>query len=403
MSSASEAPELREFREYARRWLRENAPPPPPVRLPLSAIEVMTEPQRDYLQAWQRRCYEAGLVGCDYPKPYGGGGHTGFQRVANQELGRAPVPFLINLVGLNMAAPTILVHGSEEQKQRFIPGALSGDEIWCQGFSEPGAGSDMANQQTLAVRHGEHWVVNGHKVWTTLGHFAKWMILIARTDRDSKYDGLTYCLCPIQGHPGVTVRPLVKLTGESGFNEVMFENTEVHDSLRLDAVGKGWTVAMTTLTYERGAAESAGGGGGERNPIELLIDLARRTQRDGVCAADDPLTRDAIVQQAILAEGVRQNARRSRVPALCDHPLRLPLQQKVLTTELAQANARLGVSIAGAAGTLYKIDPRAPHDGRWPLAYMHSYGGTIAAGTNEIQRNILGERVLGLPKEPAPR
>jgi len=399
MSSASEAPELREFREYARRWLRENAPPPPPVRLPLSAIEVMTEPQRDYLQAWQRRCYEAGLVGCDYPKPYGGGGHTGFQRVANQELGRAPVPFLINLVGLNMAAPTILVHGSEEQKQRFIPGALSGDEIWCQGFSEPGAGSDMANQQTLAVRHGEHWVVNGHKVWTSLGHFAKWMILIARTSKEHKYDGLTYFLCPIAGHAGVTVRPLLKITGESGFNEVLFEDARIPDTNRLDDVGKGWTVAMTTLTYERGAAESAGGGGGDGpSPTQRLIDLARDSWRDGECAANDPVTRDAIVQRAIVAEGLRQNGRRARVPALCDHPMRLPLQQKLTASEFVQQNARLGVEIAGARSTLYKLDEKAPSQGYWPLAYMNSYGHTIAAGTNEIQRNILGERVLGLPK-----
>jgi alkylation response protein AidB-like acyl-CoA dehydrogenase len=398
MSESTLTTEQREFQQYARRWLAENAPPPPKVRLPLSAIEVMTVAQRDYLQDWQRRCYEAGLVGCDYPTAYGGGGHQGFQRLANQELGRAKVPFLINLVGLNMAAPTILVHGSEEQKRRFIPGALRGDEIWCQGFSEPGAGSDMANQQTLAEPRAGHWLVNGHKVWTSLGHFAKWMILLARTSREHKHDGLTYFLCPIEGHPGVTVRPLVKITGETGFNEVLFENVEIPDELRLGAVGQGWTVAMTTLTYERGAAESAGGGGEGGNPIARLVELARRSPRGGGSAADDPVTRDAIVAHAIAAEGLRQNARRARVPALCDHPLRLPLQQKLLSTELAQAIARLGVEIAGAAGTLYKLDGAAPDAGHWPLAYLNSYGGTIAAGTSEIQRNILGERVLGLPK-----
>jgi len=398
MSESTLTTEQREFQQYARRWLAENAPPPPTVRLPLSAIEVMTVAQRDYLQDWQRRCYEAGLVGCDYPTAYGGGGHQGFQRLANQEMGRAKVPFLINLVGLNMAAPTILVHGSEEQKRRFIPGALRGDEIWCQGFSEPGAGSDMANQQTLAEPRAGHWLVNGHKVWTSLGHFAKWMILLARTSREHKHDGLTYFLCPIEGHPGVTVRPLVKITGETGFNEVLFENVEIPDELRLGAVGQGWTVAMTTLTYERGAAESAGGGGEGGNPIARLVELARRSRRGGGSAADDPVTRDAIVAHAIAAEGLRQSARRAGVPALCDHPLRLPLQQKLLSTELAQAIARLGVEIAGAAGTLYKLDGAAPDAGHWPLAYLNSYGGTIAAGTNEIQRNILGERVLGLPK-----
>jgi alkylation response protein AidB-like acyl-CoA dehydrogenase len=396
MSESAATPEQREFQEHARRWLAENPPPPPPERLPILPIEVSTEAQRDYLQAWQRRCYEAELVGTDVPREYGGHGREGCQRIANLEMSRARAPFLINIVGLTMAVPTILVHGSEEQKRKFIPGALSGEEIWCQGFSEPGAGSDMANQQTFAEKRGDEWVVNGHKVWTSLGHFAKWMILLARTSRDHKYDGLTYFLCPIGGHPGVTVRPLIKMTGEGGFNEVLFEDAVVPDSMRLDAVGKGWTVAMTTLTYERGAAEGAGGGGGGESPIERLVALARRSQRDGAPAAQDPITRDAIVQMAIRAEGIRQNGRRARVPALCDHPMRLPLQSKVTGSEFSQDVARLGVEIAGAHSTLYKLDPAAPDAGHWPLAYMNSYGHTIAAGTNEIQRNILGERVLGL-------
>ncbi|MBW1885115.1 MAG: acyl-CoA dehydrogenase family protein, partial [Deltaproteobacteria bacterium] len=371
----------------------------PPVRLPLQAIEVMTVPQRDYLQDWQRACYEAGLVGCDIPEVYGGGGHDGFQRIANQEMSRSGTPFLINVIGLSMAVPTILVHGTEEQKRRFIPGALSGEEIWCQGFSEPGAGSDMANQQTFAEKRGDEWLVNGHKVWTSLGHFAKWMILLARTSRDHKYDGLSYFLCPIEGHEGVTVRPLVKMTGETGFNEVLFEDAVIPDDMRLDDVGKGWTVAMTTLTHERGAAEGAGSAGGESvHPIEQLIQLARTSFRDGQRAADNPVIRDRIVQQAILSEALRHNQRRARVPALVDHPMRIPLQGKVSITEFIQDNARLGVDIAGAASRLYKLDENAPDDGYWPLAYMNSYGNTIAAGTNEIQRNILGERVLGMAK-----
>ena len=398
MSDVTLSREQLDFQAHARSWLAENRPPPPPVRLPITPIEVMSVEQRDYLQAWQRKCYDAELVGTDIPREYGGHGREGCQRLANREMGAAGTPFLINIVGLSMAVPTILVHGTEEQKRRFIPGALSGEEIWCQGFSEPGAGSDMANQQTFAEPRGDEWVVNGHKVWTSLGHFAKWMILLARTSRDHKYDGLTYFLCPIEGHPGVSVSPLIKMTGESGFNEVLFEDAVLPDDMRLDAVGKGWTVAMTTLTYERGAAEGAGGGGGGAHPIDQLVRLARTSSRDGQRAADDPITRDAIVQQAIVAEGLRQNGRRARVPALCDHPMRLPLQGKVTSTEFIQDTARLGVEIAGARSTLYKLDPAAPDAGHWPLAYMNSYGNTIAAGTNEIQRNILGERVLGLAK-----
>jgi len=399
MAAAPMTPEQTEFQDYVRQWLVENAPPPAPFRLPITPIEVMTVEQLEYLQAWQLKCYSAGLIGADYPKEYGGGGHEGFQGIANQELGRARVPYFVNVIALNMAVPTILEHGTEEQKRKFIPGALSGKEIWCQGFSEPGAGSDMANQQTFAEKRGDEWVINGHKVWTSLGHFAKWMILLARTSRHHKYDGLSYFLAPIEGHPGVTVRPLVKMTGESGFNEVLFEDAVIPGASLLGAEGKGWTVAMTTLTFERGAAEGAGGGGtSETPPIERLIGLAKESYRDGMRAADDPITRDAIVQQAIIQEGLRQNARRARVPALTDHPMRLPLQQKVVVTEFAQNVARLGVDIAGARSTLYKLDKKAPEAGHWPLAYMNSYGHTIAAGSNEIQRNILGERVLGLPK-----
>jgi alkylation response protein AidB-like acyl-CoA dehydrogenase len=225
------------------------------------------------------------------------------------------------------------------------------------------------------------------------------MILIARTSKHHKYDGLSYFLAPIADTQGVTVRPLVKITGESGFNEVLFEDARVPDLNRLDKEGKGWTVAMTTLTYERGAAESAGGGAGNSvHPTKRLIDLARNTWRDGRRAADDPITRDAIMAMAIVGEGIKQNGRRARVPALTEHPMRLPLQTKVSTSEFSQHVARLGVDIAGAHSTLDQLDEAAPDAGHWPLAYMNSYGHTIAAGTSEIQRNILGERVLGLPK-----
>jgi alkylation response protein AidB-like acyl-CoA dehydrogenase len=305
---------------------------------------------------------------------------------------------LFNLVALNMAAPTILHHGTEEQKQRFIPGCLSADEIWCQGFSEPGAGSDLANVQTFCERRGDVWVATGHKVWTSLGQFAKWMILLGRTNKDDKYRGLTYFICPVEGAAGVTVRPLLKITGEAGFNEVLLDGVEIPDALRLDQVGAGWTVAMTTLLHERGAAEGAGGSTRATQITDQLIAHARRVDRDGERAAADPVTRDQIMKLVIRAHGIQLNARRAAVPALCDHPFRLPLQSKVLASELEQDVARLGTELAGALGQLAELDERAPEGGHWPLAYMNSYGFTIAAGTSEIQRNILGERVLGLEK-----
>jgi alkylation response protein AidB-like acyl-CoA dehydrogenase len=391
--------EQAEFQQYARRWLSENRPKEPPFRLPPSPIEVATREQKDYLQRWQRRCYDARLIGCTYPTAYGGWSlPEGFQSIANQELARARVPFLLNLVALNMAAPTILKHGSEEQKRRFLPGCLSADEIWCQGFSEPGAGSDLANAQTRCERRGDRWIVNGHKVWNSLGHFAQWMILLARTSRDDKYRGLTYFICPIEGAPGVTVRPLIKMTGAEGFNEVLLDDVEIPDTLRLGAVGEGWTVAMTTLTHERGAAESAGGGSQITAQTDRLLTHAKQVTRDGVRAADDPVTRDQLMKLVIRANGVQLNAQRARVAPLCDHPLRLPLQTKLSTSELEQDVARLGAELAGAAGQLAPLDPSAPDAGHWPFAYMNSFGFTVAAGTSEIQRNILGERVLGLEK-----
>jgi alkylation response protein AidB-like acyl-CoA dehydrogenase len=391
-------PEQQEFREYARSWLSENTPKAPPFRLPMSPIEVTSIEQKDYLQAWQRRCYEARLVGCSYPREYGGWQLEGCQSIANEEIARARVPFMLNLVALNMVAPTLLQHGTEEQKRRFIPGCLNAEEIWCQGFSEPGAGSDLASLQTFAERRDEEWVVNGHKVWTSLGQFAKWMILLARTSKDDKYGGLTYFICPIEGEPGIFVRPLVKMTGEAGFNEVRLEDVRISDKLRVDRVGGGWSVAMTTLLHERGAAEGTGGSARITQQVARLIAHARRMDRDGASAAGDPVTRDQIVKLAIRARGLELNARRAAVPALCDHPLRIPLQSKVSASELEQDIARLGSELAGARGQLGPLDANAPDGGLWPFAYMDSYGFTIAAGTSEIQRNILGERVLGLEK-----
>jgi len=400
MENRRDTPEQAEFREYCRRWLNEHRPAPPSFRLPEYAIEVMTEAQKDYLCDWQRQCYEAGLVACDIPREYGGGGHSGWQRIANQELSLAGVPYLINVIGLSMAAPTILHHGSEEQKRRYLPPLFAAEEIWCQGFSEPNAGSDLASVQTSAVRQGDNWIINGHKVWTSLAHFAAWMILLARHSTADKYGGLTYFICPIGGAAGVTVRPLIKITGQTGFNEVLFEDVVVPDALRVDAVGDGWRVAMTTLTHERGAAEGTGSGGGAslEDRLAALIALARRMPRNGQTAWDDAVIRDRLMQLVIRVEGFRQTFRRARVAALTDHPMRIPLSSKLLLSELTQDLAAAALEIEGAHASLYLGDARAPDGADWPLAYLNSYGITIAAGTSEIQRNILGERVLGLAK-----
>jgi alkylation response protein AidB-like acyl-CoA dehydrogenase len=237
------------------------------------------------------------------------------------------------------------------------------------------------------------------------------MIILLRTSKDHKYDGLSYFVVPIRAAlgKGVTVRPLIKMTGETGFNEVIFENLEVDDSYRLDEVGKGWQVAMTTLLHERGAGQLVtpqSGGMVQRKKGEkagksgayALIDLARNSSRNGKTAADDPVIRDRIMREIIREEGFRQSKRRIRVPGLIDNPMRIPLQHKLQQSEMMQDIAQLATEIEGAAGSLYIADPNAPAAGRWPMAYMNSFGFTIAAGANEVQRNILGERVLGMPK-----
>tara|TARA_R110002049_G_scaffold9894_6_gene49383 strand:+ start:934 stop:2169 length:1236 start_codon:yes stop_codon:yes gene_type:complete len=406
-SARQDTPEQAEFRQFCRQWLQANKPAAPDVRLPLSPLEIMTEPQMSYLQAWQKSAYDAGLVGCDYPVAVGGGGRTDCQRVANEEMIRARTPFMPNVIGLGMAAPTVFYHGQEALKEKLLPRLFSGEDIWCQGFSEPGAGSDLASVQTFAERKGDKWVINGHKVWTSLAHFAEWMILLLRTDKSHKYEGLSYFVVPIRAAlgKGVTVRPLIKITGETGFNEVIFEDLEVDDSLRLDELGKGWQVAMTTLLHERGAGElqTPRSGGMKSSATHAtntanLIELARNTVRNGRPAADDPVLRDRIMQLVIREQGLAQNQRRSRVSALQDHPLRLQLQNKLLASEISQDTAALAVEVEGASASLYLGDENAPAGGQWPMAYMNSYGMTIAAGTSEVQRNILGERVLGLAK-----
>lgn len=406
-----DTPEQAEFRHYCRDWIADNAPPETDVRLPLSPLEIMTTDQLDYLQVWQKKAYDAGLVGCDYPAEVGGGGRTDCQRVANAELITARTPFFPNVIGLGMAAPTVFYHAREERKQILLPKLFSGEEIWCQGFSEPGSGSDLASVQTFAEPRGDKWIINGHKVWTSLAHFAEWMIILLRTSKDHKYDGLSYFVVPIKSAlgKGVTVRPLIKMTGETGFNEVIFEDLEVDDSYRLDEIGKGWQVAMTTLAHERGAGalttpqaggrvqKKAGEEESEQGPLSL-INLARTSQRNGKTAADDPVIRDRIVREIIREEGFRQSRRRSRVPGLIDDPMRIPLQHKLRQSEIAQDSAQLATEIEGAASSLYIADPNAPAGGRWPMSHMNSYGFTIAAGTSEVQRNILGERVLHMPK-----
>ncbi len=401
--SENEPAPISAFRHEVRAWIEANRPAEPGFKLPQTFLEVESEPQFVFLRDWQRRLYEAGYLGLDWPREYGGGGADPArpQRVVSQELNRARAPFLVNVIGLQWAGPTILAYGTEEQKRRYLRTILSAEEIWCQGFSEPGAGSDLASLQTRAEHGADGWVVTGHKVWTTLAHFARWMILLARTDPTvGKYEGLSYFLFPMDA-PGVTIQPLVKMTGEGGFNQVIFDKAPMPQEALLGREGQGWRIAMTTLTFERGASEGTGGGQAvtSTEPIRRLLGVARRAHRDGRPAAEDAVLRDRIVRLWIEEEAIRLSAQRGRIPALnAERPYAIPFMMKLVTSEFNQRVTDLACQLLGADAALWLGDPEAPDRAEWPRAYMNSFGVTIGGGTSEIQRNILGERVLGLPK-----
>jgi alkylation response protein AidB-like acyl-CoA dehydrogenase len=401
-SGTSEAGELGAFREELRRFIAEHKPPPPGFKLPQSFLEVESPEQFAWLRDWQRTVYDGGYLGFDVPEEYGGRGvDPERRRIVQEELTRARAPFFVNLIALTWVAPTLLAYGTEEQKRRLLKPLLRADEIWCQGFSEPGAGSDLASLTTRAVRTQDGWQVTGHKVWTTLAHHAKWMILLARTNPDvNKYLGLSYFLFPMDA-PAVQVKPLVKMTGEGGFNQVFIDQAPMPADCLLGEEGQGWQIAMTTLMFERGAAA---GSGRERASgfvvgIKRLLAVARHATRDGRPALEDPVFRDRISELLVLAHAMAFSAARSGVPGLCeDRPFALPLMSKLTASEWNQRLTELACEMLGPDAALWLGDTNAPFSAEWPRAYMNSFGMTIGGGTSEILRNIIGERVLGLPK-----
>ncbi|MCA9597715.1 MAG: acyl-CoA dehydrogenase family protein [Myxococcales bacterium] len=385
------------FEREVREFIARERPPRPEFKLPQTFLEVESKEQFDYLRAWQAKVYDAGYLGFDVPEAYGGRGiQPDKKRIVERELARARAPFFVNTIALTWVAPTILTYGTEAQKQRLLRPLLRADEIWCQGFSEPGAGSDLASLTTRAEATSDGWSVTGHKVWTTLAHFAKWMILLARTDPTAhKYAGLSYFLFPMDA-PGVSVQPLIKMTGEGGFNQVVFDSAPMPQDALLGELGQGWAIAMTTLMFERGAAE---GSSSERaapffEQLARLVELARRTGR-----SEDPVFRDRIAQLWLEAQALAFATPRAEAAALnAERPLALPLMNKLVGSEWNQRLAELACELLGPEAGLWLGEPSAPDGGEWPRAYMNSFGMTIGGGTSEILRNILGERVLGLPK-----
>jgi len=364
---------------------------------------VGTDQQFELLRDWQRKIYEAGYLGLAWPKAYGGGGQPQvMQDVVNAEMARLQVPFVPNTIGLNWAGPLILAIGSEQEKQKYIPGILSAEDIWCQGFSEPDNGSDLAAASTRAVRDGDDWVLNGSKIWTSLGTYAKYMILLARTnpEAENRYAGLSYFLAPMDA-PGVDVQPIRKLTGEYGFTQTFFTDARIPGDCLMGNEGEGWQIAMKTLTFERSVeGGQAGGLSGNSLGVQDVLELAKRVQRDGRPAIEDPVIRDELVKFLIEAQGDRLCAARTRHPALIsERPGAIAMSGKLRGTEHRRRLLQFAITLQGANGTRWVGDARADSGGLFQRSYFNAFSATIGGGTSQVQSNIVGERVLGLPKD----
>ena len=360
-------------------------------------------PGRIDRQAFLEAQFDAGLAWVAFPEGSGGLGLAPkLQRVVDTALAKAgaPAPDVArNIIGHGMAAPTIVAHGTPEQRARYLKPLFTGQEIWCQLFSEPGAGSDLAGLSTRAIRDGDEWIVNGQKVWTTLAHIARFGLLVARTDPDvPKHRGLTYFVLDMQAE-GVDVRPLRQLTGDAEFNEVYMNDVRVPDDARLGGEGEGWRVSMTTLMNERVAI---GGGRAKRGSgaIAQAVDVWKST------GCDDPVRRDKLMKLWVAAEVNRLTNMRAGQLARAGTPGPEGSVGKLAFAELNQAISELCVDLMGAEGQLYTDydSPRRESVGFFTgdprYFFLRSRANSIEGGTSEVLRNILGERVLGLPGEP---
>jgi alkylation response protein AidB-like acyl-CoA dehydrogenase len=365
------------FQDEVRAWIEANHPGPAPHG---------DEARFAFEREWQRKMHEAGWAGISWPKEYGGRGATLIeQALFSEEIARARAPRPANILGLVMGGPVVIAHGTEEQKERFLEPILSAEEIWCQGFSEPESGSDLASLKTRATRENGGWRVSGQKVWTTFAHEAKWCMLLARSDTEApKHKGLTYFICDME-QDGVEVRPLRQITGESEFNEIFFEDAYIPDENLVGGEGNGWNVAITTLMHER-AGIGAASAVALRRELDQLIDLLRENGH-----ADDPLIRQRIAELKIGSEALRLGALRALTETM---KTGIPGPEgSIAKWEWADLNQALTELATDALGP----DALA-RDSEWSYRFLRARANSIEGGTTEVLKNIVAERVLGLPK-----
>ena len=377
--------DVEEFRAEVRQWLADN------LVGEFAALKGLGGPGREHeafeeRRAWNQHLAAAGLTCLGWPVEHGGRGLSTAHRVAfYEEYARADAPDKVNHFGEELLGPTLIAFGTPEQQRRFLPRILDVTELWCQGYSEPGAGSDLANVSTTAELDGDQWVINGQKVWTSLAHLSQWCFVVARTEKGSKrHAGLSYLLVPLE-QPGVQVRPIVQITGTAEFNEVFFDDARTDASLVVGQPGDGWRVAMGTLTFERGVSTL----GQQIVYARELSNLAELAQRNG--AADDPFIRERLTR-------AWTGLRAMRSYALATMDVEQPGQDNV--SKLLWANwhrdlGELAMDVIGKPGMTMS-------DGEfdeWQRLFLFTRADTIYGGSNEIQRNIIAERVLGLPRE----
>lgn len=377
--------DVEEFRAEVRDWLAAN------LVGEFAALKGLGGPGREHEAfeerlAWNRHLAKSGLTCLGWPVEHGGRGLSVAHRVAfYEEYAIADAPAKVNHFGEELLGPTLIQYGTPEQQQRFLPRILDVTELWCQGYSEPGAGSDLANVSTTAVLDGDQWVINGQKVWTSLAHWAQWCFVVARTEKGSKrHAGLSYLLVPLD-QPGVQIRPIVQLTGESEFNEVFFDDARTDADLVVGAPGDGWRVAMGTLTFERGVS-TLGQQIVYARELNGVVELAKRTG-----AADDPLIRERLTRSWA-------GLRAMRSYALATMDVEQPGQDNVSKLLWANWHRELGEIAMDVRAKAGMVLAGGDFD-EWQRLYLFTRADTIYGGSNEIQRNIIAERVLGLPRE----
>ncbi len=390
--------EQQAFRREVRAWLEAHVPAELKGR-GFAASRAERE-HVDRLRDWQRTLHKAGYVGMDWPAEYGGRGASILEQIIlYEEMSRAESPQPVNRGGLSMLGPTLMKHGTPAQRARHLDRILTAEDIWCQGFSEPNAGSDLANLQTRAGLDGDWYVVSGQKVWTSMAHVADWGFFLVRTDPGApKHKGITFLLVDMKT-PGISIRPLRQITGEAEFNEVFLDGVRGPAANVVGKVNEGWGVALTTLAYERDVLTMIRHIS-LRTALERLVALARRTLAHGRPAAQAPVLRQKLASLMIAERCLQLNGYRSLTRILHGAaPGPEGSTSKLFWSQVDQDLAEVATEVIGPSSQIVAPSPWAPDEGQWAFYCLLARGSGIRAGTSEILRNILGERVLALPKD----